>query len=166
MRKGMIWVCAFICGISLYTVVQFSTATTREKSPATMETGGTLGWAEPRISDQTTCTLSIEAGVIFKSGDVKPVARTEFYLSNKSFASVLRELEKSRGTEKKEDETDSSVLLGFALSVDLIHDGGLTDKGIAGFNEDVATLKKHVLASTISDFSGKATFKPLAPGTY
>lgn len=160
MRKGTIWVWAFICGISLCTDVQFSTA----ESFTAIETGGTLERARLANLVQDAGTLSIEAGVVFRSGDVKPVARTEFILSNKSFASFLREYQISKGQDST--ASDQVYLMMFAMDLGALNDGGLTEKGRTQFAEKVEGLKKCVLASAVSDFSGKATFSPLAPGTY
>src|SRR5438552_1880647 len=64
------------------------TATTKEGRTVILKSDGTWEYEKDNVPTSTTktpsvrkdATLSFEAGLVYKSGDVKPVARTTFYL--------------------------------------------------------------------------------------
>jgi hypothetical protein len=94
-------------------------------------------------------TLAIEAGLIFKSGDVKPVARATFYLLDADAETILREAAFSH------DATGSSMAVIISMIL------GLDDPK---YNAVKATFAKHVVAQQVTDFGGKAKFSSLQPG--
>ena len=101
--------------------------------------------------------LSLEAGLVFKSGDIKPVARTEFHLLDKSLAEILREagVQPSSG----QDNSDRSIIFAYGLAAKYGNDS----KFPAGVQE---AIKKHVVQSATSDFTGKAKFSAAPQGSY
>jgi hypothetical protein len=100
--------------------------------------------------------LSIETGLVFKSGEVVPVARTRFFLTFKNIADILREIDQAT------DTTDSIELGVFNMMLDL----GLTEKGKADREEKINLINMCEVVSSITDFGGKAVFPPVAPGIY
>jgi len=96
-------------------------------------------------------TLSIEAGLIYESGDVKPVARTTFYLLDEDLRIILKPFGETPGT------LGSMMDLLRALS-----EGSSIDKE---YSQIKSAIESHVIASVITDFNGKAKFESLAPGT-
>lgn len=48
--------------------------------------------SKPLEAKSENGTVLIEAAIVLKSGDVKPIARTEFVLLNKSFEDILTEM--------------------------------------------------------------------------
>jgi hypothetical protein len=98
-------------------------------------------------------TLSIEAGLVFKSGDVKPVARVEFYLLNKDLNSVLEE-----ANIQSESGMNLVSTLALALSYPNFHQDTV--------EKAITSIKFHSVSSAITDFQGKATFRPVKTGNY
>ena len=78
--------------------VSTQTTTTKDGRTVILKSDGTWEYAkEPEEASATTVarpgrnnsTLSLEAGLVFKSGDVKPVARVTFYLLDDDRAKIL-----------------------------------------------------------------------------
>jgi hypothetical protein len=115
----------------------------------------------------TGSVLSIEAGIVYRSGDVKAVARTLFYLLDDDVGKILKDAGVKfpivRGANNKPPETltanDFAGMFGvYAKYGD--HDGETF------YADSLAALKPHIVKTATSDFTGKATFDPVAPGTY
>jgi len=100
-------------------------------------------------------TLSVEAGLIFKSGDVKPVARVEFHLLDADLKDIL-----SGANLKPEIRTNLDLITTFAFALsyqDLYQDT---------FQKSITAIKPHVVSSTTTDFQGKARFPAVKGGNY
>jgi hypothetical protein len=122
-----------------------------------------------------TYTLSFESGVVMKSGDVKPMARQDFYLLNRSLTEIELEWDlyfKARfgpgSTAKKTgapvEEGVRAVATGLMLKTAMLA-CPTTDKALAPFCPQLDAFRKYVVASTVTDFSGKGRFTVPA-GTY
>lgn len=121
-------------------------------------------------------TVSIEAALVFKSGDVKPVARTEFMLLDKNFETILQESDFT--SELPEDLKGKiskiSPLKAFALLANATEKAASysvpTSTGKDEFRlalmKATAAVKPHTLYSTTTDFQGKAEFKEVKAGEY
>ena len=101
-------------------------------------------------------SLSVEAGLIYKSGDVKPVARVEFYLLDDDLENILKEA-------GVKDSTLSGIprVKNFAFLHSLNRSYGV-DRKIEG--EDA--IKQHIVAQMTTDFSGKGEFQNVKTGKY
>jgi hypothetical protein len=129
------------------------------------------------LSVQET-VLSVEAALVFKSGDVKPVARTEFLLLDKDFETILKESDFTSELPQNLKESlgkvsEISPLRSFALIVQATQmkmDLPEQQKGKAVINASmIKTLiatKSHIVSQTTTDFQGKAEFKDVKPGEY
>lgn len=96
-------------------------------------------------------TLSIEVGLIYDNGDVKPVARTTFYVLDEDMSVILKSVPDLIDAERRS-------LLGPLLQ--LLID--TNDK--AKYDAIIAAIKSHTVASATTDFGGKAKFSSLQPG--
>jgi hypothetical protein len=146
-------------GTSLATNIQAQTkrtgATTRPKAQV-------KGKVSPKA--QAKGTLSFETGLVFKSGDVKPVARTTFYLLDDDLSKILADagLQTPRGYESGSGDTNKDLINSFASSIVY----SLVPAFKNFYPAAMTALKPHTIETVTTDFSGKATFSPVAAGTY
>jgi hypothetical protein len=108
-------------------------------------------------------SLSLESALVFRSGDVKPMARVAFYLMDENLATVLRKagLKVSSRYGNRAD-TDQNLLFEFGSAEKF---PSLPD--MASFrNSALEAMKPHIKANITTDFSGKATFTDIPPGDY
>jgi hypothetical protein len=106
-----------------------------------------------------TSTLSIAAGLIYESGDVKPVARNTFYLLDEDLRIILKPFDERPGSL-------SSVmdLLKAVIGNDSIEES-YREKARVKYSGIKSAIESHIFAEITTDFSGKATLESLAPGT-
>ena len=112
----------------------------------------------PRPTGPVTSVLSLEAGLVFQSGDIKPVARTEFHLLDASLTQILRDA----GVQPRPGDRDTSDR-GIVFSYGLARKFGTDQNFPAGVQEAV---NKHIVATTTTGFDGKAKFNAVPQGTY
>jgi hypothetical protein len=93
--------------------------------------------------------LSIEAGIIFDSGRVNPVARAEFYLLNASAEEVIQ------GSSNGQTALENITL---DLNFPIFKSGGVS--------RAMTAIEPYIVSSTITSFQGKATFQPVKTGNY
>jgi hypothetical protein len=109
-------------------------------------------------------TLSIEAAVIYESGDVKPVARTQFILLDEDLNTILKPFPRFW------KQTDSLLLFLSSLELEELELSlyGDTRPGTTEVRAEIEQVQKAIAALTVAtvttDFGGKATFEGLAPG--
>jgi len=122
-------------------------------------------------------SISIEAGLIYKSGDAKPVARTTFYLLDESLGEILRKADvkppfdaPANADVKVRDMVYTKlVLMQYARILPVLDKIKRDQEGqrMHDFCELVtSSLLPHVVAKETTSFSGKAKFASLKPGTY
>lgn len=106
---------------------------------------------EPAVAPQMG-TLSIEAGIIYKMGGNQPVSRTEFMLLDQSLETIL--------TEAGIPPRTTGVLSSYAFAM-------LYPSQFPGVAEKAqAAIKQHAVQTVSTDFSGKAQFTDIKPGSY
>ena len=161
------------------TKVSVQTATTKDGRTVLLRSDGTWEYTDDPVAPTSSSkspapvssvsvapqsgALSLEAALVFRSGDVKPVARTVFYLLDDDLAKILRSagLKTSQRYGTMED-TDQNLLFSF----------GSASKypSLEGQAQFYATateaLKPHIKQSITTDFSGKATFQNVPIGNY
>jgi hypothetical protein len=103
----------------------------------------------------STSRLSFETGLVLKSGDVKPIARTTFYLLDKGVIEIMR---------------DAGMQADSGLN--LIDTLGMAYYGRAGevraqyYAKALEAIKPHIKAQTTTDFNGRGQFEPVPLGSY
>ncbi len=117
------------------------------------------------ISATTSCNfkkegiVSVEAGLVFKSNDIKPIARTTFYLLDESAVKLMSDAGvqpmKDAGAERR--NSDANIAFSYGIS-------NRGNDAIAKVADDA--IKKHTIQSVTTDFSGKAKFNAVPYGTY
>jgi hypothetical protein len=113
-------------------------------------------------------TLSIEAGLVYKSGDVKPVARSEFYLLDDDAEKILTDAKiekKGRLKNWKEMAFINSYAAAKLCVHRLTRCPALKDSWDLVRDADNA-LKAHIIKSATTGFDGKASFEAVPAGTY
>lgn len=113
-------------------------------------------------------TLSIEAGLVYKSGDAKPVPRSEFHLLDDDAETILNNARLERKGKLKKLE-GLSLLDSYATAKLCVH--RLTRCPLLKESWDFAqaaaeALKPHIVKSVTTGFDGKASFEPVKTGTY
>lgn len=154
--------------------VTTQTATTDDGRKVVLKSNGTWQYdkEDSTVAETTTSSrpkgrangiVLIETGLVFKSGDVKPLARTEFHLLDDSLANILRNAGlkpvKDYGSE---DESDRSYVSSFAFATKY----GAVSRGDDFYPRALEALKPHTVQSITTDFSGKAKFPAVPAGTY
>lgn len=128
----------------------------------------------------TKGNLSIEAGVIVKSGDVKTVARTQFYLLDKDLETILREAGiknfvsgNSGGEQVSGIIGQDAGLLGSRLprqELSYSRSYAMWSRFPNLYGEDLTkaqeALKPHIVATITTDFSGKGSASQIKSGNY
>lgn len=107
-------------------------------------------------------TLSVEAGLVFKAGDVKPVARTQFYLLDDSLETILKNAKVEPFVEQL------SVLQNYAVGQYAKKNFSATTpentKAIILKTENA--IKPHIVSTMTTDFNGKGVFPTVKSGKY
>jgi hypothetical protein len=120
--------------------------------------------------------LSVEAALVLKSGDVKPIARTEFFLLNKNFETILQETKFNSAlpNDLKDRFSKRNPLRGFAVIAMFVQGNSFNDpvfkskkdESNALLQKTMNAIRYHTVYATITDFQGKAQFKNIKPGEY
>lgn len=142
--------------LSISAVAQTLTATTTDGRKVSLKPDGTWAFVE-----SGEATVSIEAGLVYQSGDTKPLARVTFWLLNKEPGQILVDagLKAFAETSIFADIPPLQLLhtLGAAASYP-------ATEYRAFFDAAVRALQKHVIEITTTDFNGKAAFNPVSVG--
>jgi hypothetical protein len=135
------------------TTAQFSPSANQQTLPPAGE-GTATGQAQ----------LSLEAGLVFRSGDTKPVARVTFHLLDNELGKILADagLQPDPDYQRIFNDTNRALISTYASSIKYA-----SLPKFQSFGSLAATaLNPHILQSVTTDFSGKSTFTPIATGTY
>lgn len=104
-------------------------------------------------------TLSVEAGLVYKAGDVKPVARADFYLLNDDLETII----KNAGIEEKD-------MGGLNQKLSFVQKLSFWKKFPALYPNQLAkavdVIKQHTVYTITTDFSGKGEFTQIKSGKY
>lgn len=152
--------------------VTTQTATTRDGKIVLLHSDGTWEYSgdnpsavsvnQPSPAAQAAA-LNIEAGLVYRSGDSKPVARTEFHLLDKSAAAIIREagVKLSDRPTGAEDNTDQRVM--FSLGLNMAYREVSNSEA---YNAAMTAIKQHIIKSFTTDFGGKAAIDGIPQGDY
>ncbi len=149
-------------------------ATTKDGKAVILSSDGTWRYNEnssiqPTSSktSSSSSVLNIEAALVFQSGDVKPIARTDFYLLPDNVENIIgttdlldlfkQDADKG-GYSTTLRQTNTRSLIGAIYKYQTLYptySAAATD-----------ALLKSVKYKTTSDFNGKASFTNVPPGQY
>ncbi|MFZ0750251.1 MAG: hypothetical protein WAM70_12890, partial [Pyrinomonadaceae bacterium] len=90
-------------------------------------------------------------GLIYNSGDIKPVARTTFFLLDEDLRIILRPFGETPGT--------------LGSKMDFLYAFSDSAKSKAEYQQIKSAVESHVIATVTTDFNGKAKLTDLVPGT-
>lgn len=96
-------------------------------------------------------TIQIKAAIIYKMGGVQPVARTKFYLLNKSLAEIKKDV---KGNSEPEE------IPGMPLNYKSSYMRWLDSKEVQ------AAIEPHIVKTLTTDFEGTGKFEDVPAGTY
>jgi hypothetical protein len=102
-----------------------------------------------------SAALSFDTGLVFRSGDVKPLARSTFYLLDDDLENVLR----NAGFLP---ETGLSLL----NSLGMAYYGRELEKYRASYEKAMEAMKPHIVTTVTTDFNGKGHFAAVPSGNY
>jgi hypothetical protein len=117
--------------------------------------------------DQPKSVLSIEVGLVYKSGDAKPIARNEFYLLDEDAEQILRDgkVEKKGKLKKHDLRLLDTYALATLCASSRDRCASVKDSLIYLQDSELA-LDPHIIQRVITGFDGKAKFEPMAMGNY
>jgi hypothetical protein len=159
------------------------TAVTKDGRTVILKSDGT--WINAP-SPNAKGTLSIEAGVVFQSRDVKPLARTGFVLIDADLEVILKaanltpiallqtdwaELNRRLGIRTPvppaltQKPPPSSLVVSLKLAMSFAGNERCPDCK-PFLDRAVAGMTPHIVGRVNTDFAGKATFDPIPEGTY
>ena len=155
------------------TPVTTQTATTEDGRKVILKSNGTWQYdaQDSSVADTTgttsrpkgkaNSTLSFDTGLVFKSGDVKPMARTTFYLLDDSVENIMKAADVTNGA-------DMSLFSGSSLhqTLSLSYYGKNLEKYSVVYAKTMEAIKPHIIATVTTDFSGKGQFEAVPAGTY
>jgi len=128
-----------------------------------LKSNGTWQYINEASSNQKEeSTLSFDTGIVFRSGDVKSLARTTFYLLDNSLAELLVQA-------GYKDDNNKTVTNPQLLYVDYIYAANgynVFEKDTIRYNLIWSILKPHVVQTVTTDFGGKATINKIPSGKY
>ena len=148
------------------------TAVTTDGRTVVLKADGTWEYAKSPGSGSgtrhTMSTISIEAGLVYQSGDVKPVARTTFYLMDNQTSNILRDANvKPQATTSLGSAGIEAGTPEFTFGVDLAHGAKDSPNEEPGFfGAAMEAIRPHIIQTVTTAFSGKASFKPVPTKTY
>jgi hypothetical protein len=152
--------------------VTTQTATTTDGRKVILKSDGTWEYADDAATEPSapappvkqTGVLALEAGLVYKSGDVKPVARTEFHLLDQDLVKILQDagVTPKEGTSLARTAAQGNMAFTFALAAKY---NSLPDNQ-SFYLAAMEAIKPHILKTVTTDFSGKANFEPVSAGSY
>jgi len=133
-------------------------ATTKDGKAVILRSDGTWQFNENAAAltpqPEKQASLEIEGAIIFKNGDIVPIARSPIALLNESAVTLI----KNAGIKEYNGKTsDFDILTAFVFA---------NIRGNAVVNDIANSIKAHVIYNTETDFNGKASFTKLTPGKY
>lgn len=118
-------------------------------------------------------SLQVEAGLIYKSGAVKPVMTTDFYLLDNDLVEILKNakvelpMERTETVNKFYDEFYPKYALKFYAITSSERNMQSRPQNLKDFYEQANTaILPRIVQKQTSNFSGKVSFQGLKPGIY
>ena len=137
---------------------------TRPATPKATPTATPTPLPSPTPTPTPEGTLQIEAGLVFKSGDVKPVARTVFYLLDAEPGEILKDGGVKTSMKSFQNAPPDAKVLLFNLALAI--NGQILPENAEFVKAAMPVLQPHIVQTVTTDFSGKAQFSAVKIGTY
>lgn len=140
------------------------TATTKDGRVVILNPDGKWKYANEADTDiekSSISLISLEAAIIYRSGNVKPIARTQFHLLDQSLVQILREAGLRPDRQWIQPQGDDEALVNtfaYAVTTKLIDPSFLS--------KALPALKPHIVQTVTTDFTGKASFDSVKAGSY
>ena len=129
-----------------------STVVVPQSVPPSTQTNVTIS-ENPDSPAPDKATVSLEAKVTNRAGNILPVKAEKFYLLDEDLESILRDAD-------IEDTTGQGLVNAFGLSV-------LFPERYSEINKNaLSEINKHRVYDTLTDSTGKAQIKNVKPGSY
>lgn len=126
-----------------------------------------IGRETPQSTPVSKGELSIEAGLVYKSGDVKPVARNEFYLLDGDAEQILQQANIERkGKLRNPNLTNLDAYAAAEACMNIGTECPSFDASWYFHKRATEVIKPHILQRITTGFDGKAKFEPLPAGDY
>lgn len=115
--------------------------------------------------------LAIDVGIVYETGP-RPVARQTFYLLDTSLAELVAPyitLEDRRYADSHGETSGASRFQIFAAYLTYMDSIDMDDTAVKKRQACVkalAAIRKHIVSTATTDFTGKASFEAQAPGKY
>jgi hypothetical protein len=115
------------------------------------------------VDGEKVASLSIEAALIYQSGDVKPVARTVFYLLDADPIEILKKtgVQPVRSGEAALDADPARLVFSLARIQSSLCPDCERFRG-----EAIKAIAPHIIKTATTGFDGRASFEGVKPGTY
>ncbi len=144
-------------------------ATTKDGKTVILKSDGTWRYAVLTERISTTrpvakVTLSLETGIIYRTGEVMPVARTTFYVLDENALTIAKNagIQPSASTLEIFKDLDRALLRDIGSSMAGQYQSLYADFG-ASF---LKAIEPHIITKFTTDFSGKATVPDLDAKQY
>ena len=139
---------------------------TKPKRPASTKQTPSKTSASVKTSASQTGNLAVEAGLVFQNGDVKPAARVTFNLLDDDLETILKNsginLVTSSGASSSSNLNNVQNLATLHYRARISYNGKPPEALVAAQDE----IKKHIIATITTDFSGKGEFSSVKAGKY
>ena len=155
--------------------VTTQTAVTKDGRTVLLKSDGTWEYtsdppnpveSKPKVSTSArrNSNLSIEAGLVFRSGDIKPVARTTFYLLDAHPGNILKEAGVKPSDTGSGMDLEDPDKLAFSLGLAMRYAELPSERPFV--SAAMEALKPHIIQTVTTDFGGKAQFSSVPAGSY
>lgn len=149
----------FLCVTACAQSSQF--VTTADGRRVELRPNGTWTYLDNAPAPVTAGTIEIEAAIIMRNSEVRPVARSEFFLLDADLNTILNSAGFKTGWLHRRDTPANTFwyLLAAAARGNLL--GG--QKELLAARE---AIKSHVIGTVTTGFDGKAKLENVKPGKY
>jgi hypothetical protein len=137
------------------------TATTQDGRKVILNSDGTWKFAGPR-KPKNSASVTIQAGVVYKTGDVNPVARETFYLLDDSLGAILEGAGLRPTRPDKNQSLQDQLMTSYVYAICY----GQYPFETRFLEDAQKVIAPHLIKSGQTDFAGKAVIDAIAPGVY
>lgn len=152
-------------------------ATTKEGKPVILKSDGTWTYGDPPLLPPVVSnhSIDVQAAIIFQSGEVVPVARTNFYLLGRSLEDILvtdanRQILiddlRARAPQPNDYLTEQVVKEYQGMKLSGFIKNSMSSLSRRYMDTTGPMIQAVVKFTATTDFQGNVTFKDVPPGEY